>query len=121
MMVAISRGTLCVLFVAAGMNHFVSPDIYLRIMPPYLPWPLALVYISGFFEIAGGIGVVVPSLRKASGWGLIALLVAVFPANIHMVIHAEDFPSIPFWALIIRLPLQALLIAWVWWTTIQRS
>lgn len=112
---------LSVLFVAAGGNHFVSPDVYRKIMPDYLPYPLALVYVSGFFEILGGVAVAVPILRTVAGWGLIALLIAVFPANLNMVIHAEDFPAIPFWALVLRLPLQGLLIAWVWWTTIAKQ
>ncbi|MCC9602104.1 hypothetical protein LOC67_16200 [Stieleria sp. JC731] len=116
---AISIGLLSLLFTAAGVNHFLSPAIYLKIMPPYLPWPLALVYVSGFFEVLGGVGIAVPRLRQASGWGLIALLVAVFPANIHMVLHADQFPVIPKWALLARLPLQGILIAWVWRTAIR--
>ena len=80
-----------VLFIAAGVNHFVSPDFYLKIVPGYLPWPLALVYVSGFFEVVGGIGVAVPKLRRAAVWRLLALLVAVFPANVHMVVIADEF------------------------------
>ncbi len=110
---------LALLFIVAGINHFASPDFYLKIMPPYLPWPLALVYVSGFFEVLGGIGLAVPRLRRAAGWGLIALLIAVFPANLHMVVHADDFPAIPYWALVARLPLQGLLIAWVWWVAVR--
>ncbi|WP_413431522.1 hypothetical protein [Crateriforma spongiae] len=117
----ISCFIIALLFVAAGVNHFASPDVYLKIMPDYLPWPLALVYVSGFFEVLGGIGVAVPKLRRAAGWGLIALLIAVFPANIHMVVHADRFPDIPFWALVARLPLQGVLIAWVWWAAIKRN
>jgi len=110
---------LCVLFVAAGVNHFMSPNVYLKIMPDYLPWPLALVYASGFFEVVGGIGVAVRQLRPAAGWGLIALLVAVFPANVNMVVNADRFPDLPYWALLARLPLQGLLIAWVWWAAVR--
>lgn len=110
---------LSLLFIAAGVNHFVSPGVYLKIMPPYLPWPLALVYVSGIIEVVGGIGMAVPRLRRAAGLGLIVLLIAVFPANVHMVIHADDFPAIPFWALVARLPLQGLLIAWVWWAAVR--
>lgn len=112
---------LSLLFIAAGVNHFVSPDVYLKIVPGYLPWPLALVYVSGFFEVLGGVGVAVPKVRRAAGWGLIALLVALFPANIDMVVHAERFPNIPFWALVARLPLQAVLAVWVWWAVVKRS
>jgi len=112
---ALSIGLLSLLFIAAGINHFVSPGVYMKIMPGYLPWPLALVYVSGFFEVLGGVGVAVRRLRRAAGWGLIALLVAVFPANVHMVVNANQFAAIPFWALVARLPLQGVLIAWVWW------
>ncbi|WP_372725782.1 DoxX family protein [Novipirellula sp.] len=117
----ISIGLISVVFVAAGINHFVSPMTYLKIMPHYLPWPLALVYVSGFFEVLGGVGVAVPRLRRVAGWGLIALLVAVFPANLFMMTNAELFPSIPFWMLVARLPLQGALIAWVWWATIRKA
>ncbi|KAA1261460.1 hypothetical protein LF1_40100 [Rubripirellula obstinata] len=116
----ISNVLLSVLFIVAGVNHFVSPEVYLMIMPPYLPWPLALVYLSGFFEVVGGVGVAIPGLRRAAGWGLIALLVAVLPANVHMLTHADQFPDIPYLALVVRLPLQALLIAWVWWVTVKQ-
>ncbi|MBB3205109.1 putative membrane protein [Rhodopirellula rubra] len=111
---------LSLLFIAAGVNHFVSPGVYLKIMPEYLPWPLALVYVSGFFEVLGGVGVAVPRLRRAAGWGLIALLVAVFPANIDMLMNADQFPAIPVWAMVARLPLQGVLIAWVWWAAVRR-
>ena len=116
----ISIVLLSLLFIAAGINHFVTPDMYVKIMPEYLPWPLALVYVSGFFEVLGGVGVAIPRLRRAAGWGLIALLVAVFPANVQMMIHANQFPNIPFWALVARLPLQGLLIAWIWWAAVKR-
>ena len=78
-----------------------------------------LVYISGFFEVLGGAGVLVPRFRKAAGWGLIALLVAVFPANLYMVTASEQFTQqgVPLWALYLRLPLQLVLIAWVYWVT----
>ncbi len=100
-----------VLFVAAGILHFLIPQTYARIVPPYLPAPLTLVYISGLFEVAGGIGVLIPSLRQAAGWGLIALLIAVFPANIYMAQnHIMISAAWIGWA---RLPLQALLIWWV--------
>ncbi|WP_236622182.1 DoxX family protein [Novipirellula maiorica] len=111
---------LSLLFVTAGVNHFVSPSVYLKIMPDYLPWPMALVYVSGFFEVLGGVGLAIPRLRRAAGWGLIALLVAVFPANVDMLINADEFPSIPYWTLVARLPLQGVLIAWVWWAAVKR-
>ena len=116
---ATSIGLLSLLFIVAGMSHFVSPGVYLKIMPDYLPWPLALVYVSGFFEVLGGIGLAVPRLRRAAGWGLIALLVAVFPANVDMLMNADQFSVIPVWALVARLPLQGVLIAWVWWAAVK--
>ncbi len=87
-------------------------------MPPYLPAPLALVYLSGAFEVLGGVGLLMPRFRRAAGWGLIALLVAVFPANLYMVTASGPFTAqgIPLWALYARLPLQLVLIAWVYWT-----
>ena len=110
---------LSVSFVLAGANHFFSPGLYLSIMPPYLPRPLALVYLSGLFEVLGGLGVLVPRFRKAAGWGLIALLVAVFPANLYMATASEQFTSqgVPLWILYARLPLQLGLIAWAYWVT----
>ena len=115
-----SLALLALLFIAAGIDHFISPGVYLKIMPDYLPWPLALVYVSGFFEVLGGVGLAVPRLRRAAGLGLIALLVAVFPANVDMLMNANQFPAIPFWAMVARLPLQGLLIAWVWWAAVRR-
>jgi uncharacterized membrane protein len=108
---------LCVLFVAAGLNHFVNPAFYLKIMPPYLPWHLFLVYLSGLFEVALGVLLLLPALTRAAAWGLIALLIAVFPANIHMVINPQLYPEINPLALWLRLPLQAVLVAWAYWYT----
>jgi uncharacterized membrane protein len=104
-------------YVMAGVNHFVSPEFYLPMMPDYLPWHLALIYLSGVAEIALGIAVLVPRLRVPAAWGIVALLVAVFPANVHAAVHR--IPLIagdPFWNWV-RLPLQGLLIAWAWWYT----
>ena len=122
-MLRVARLLLAVSFILAGANHFISPQLYLSIMPPYLPAPLTLVYLSGFFEMLGGIGVLVPRVRRAAGWGLIALLVAVFPANLYMVTASEAFvvQGIPLWALYLRLPLQLALIAWVYWVTQTRQ
>lgn len=112
-----SRWLLGALFIAAGINHFVDPATYLRMMPDYLPFPVTLVYLSGVGEVVGGIGVLSTRWRAAAGWGLIALLIAVFPANVQMALHPELFPSIPPELLWGRLPLQLVLIAWVWWAT----
>jgi uncharacterized membrane protein len=106
-----------VLFVLAGLNHFRDADFYLRIMPPYFPWHLFLVYLSGVFEIVLGILLIIPRFTRLAGFGLIALLIAIFPANIHMAINSELFPDISPIALWIRLPLQGVLIAWAYWYT----
>ena len=108
------RWLLGLCFLAAGLNHFFTPRFYLPIMPPFLPWPLALIYVSGVAEILGGIGVLVPPARKLAGWGLIALLIAVFPANLYAAFHGAG--SIPPWILWARLPFQLVFIAWVYWT-----
>ena len=111
-----------VLFILAGLNHFRQPQVYRAIMPPYLPWPSFLVALSGYAEIALGALALVPRWQRQAGWGLIALLVAIFPANLHMALHPERYSQIPAWLLWLRLPLQALLIAWVHWcTNDQRS
>lgn len=104
-------------FALAGANHFLNPGFYLKIMPPYLPAHLELVYLSGFFEVLGGIGVLVPRVRAVAGWGLVLLILAVYPANIHMAVHPELFPELPTFALFARLPLQFPLIAWAYWAT----
>jgi uncharacterized membrane protein len=99
-----------------GLNHFLMPGAYEKIVPPDLPAPRALVYISGVAELAGALGTMHPRTRRVSGWFLIATLVAVFPANVYMAMNAEEFPDIPGGqaTLIARLPLQALFIYWVW-------
>ena len=108
---------LAAFFVAAGGNHFLNPDFYVQIMPPYLPAHLELVYLSGFFEAIGGIAILVPGIRRLAGWGLIIVLLAVFPANIHMALHPALYPTISAVALYVRLPLQFVFIAWAFWAT----
>ncbi|MCB9603114.1 MAG: DoxX family protein [Sandaracinus sp.] len=108
---------LALLYALAGLNHFLDPGFYLRMMPPYLPWHEGLVALSGVAEIALGLAVLLPRLRPWAGLGLVALLLAVFPANLHMALHPEDFASFPSWGLYLRLPVQVLLIAWAWWAT----
>ncbi|HWU87139.1 MAG TPA: DoxX family protein, partial [Kofleriaceae bacterium] len=97
-------------------NHFVSPATYVAMMPAALPWHLALVYVSGIAEIAGGLGLLVPRTRGAAAWGLIALFVAVFPANVNMAVNELPLgtATVPTWALWARLPLQLVLIAWAY-------
>ena len=101
------------LFVAAGLTHFRAPQWYEPIVPPGFGNPHDMVLISGALEILGGLGAMFPPTRRAAGWGLIALLVAVFPANIYMAIDAEKFKAIPLWGLYARLPLQFVLMWWV--------
>lgn len=110
---------LALFFVFAGVTHFTSPDFFTAIVPPALPAPLALVYVSGVFEILGGLGVLWPATRAAAGVGLVALLVAVYPANLYMAWAPERFVAqgTPLWALYARLPLQFVFIAWAWWAT----
>ena len=112
---------LALLFVAAGVLHLVKPAPFVSIVPRSLPAPRTLVILSGVFEILGGVGVLVPSVGAWAGWGLIALLVAVFPANIQMLIDAHSAHASRGWqaALILRLPLQVLLIAWVYAAAIR--
>ncbi len=106
------------LFIGAGVNHFLMPRAYEKIVPPQLRRHAKLiVQISGVAEIAGGVGVLVPSTRRLSGLGLIALLAAVFPANVCMAREPEHFRRIPRWALYGRLPLQPLMMLWAWRAT----
>jgi uncharacterized membrane protein len=108
---------LTVFFVLAGINHFRNPDFYLKMMPPYLPWHAALNYLSGAFEIILGIMLLIPRWTRLAAWGIIALLIAVFPANIYMAMNPQLFPDVKPIALLIRLPFQALFIAWAYWFT----
>ena len=110
---------LATLATAAGINHFVHPGTYQRIMPPYLPAPVLLVAISGIAEIAGGLGMLIPTLRRPAGLGLVVLLLAVFPANVHMALHPGTFANIPAWLLWLRLPLQPMLMWWVWRSAVR--
>ena len=108
---------LAVFFIGGGINHFLNPDFYVRIMPPYLPAHLQLVYLSGVFEILGGVLVLVPRVRALAGWGLVALLIAIFPANIHMALSPEQFPELPAVAHYVRLPFQVVFVVWAVWAT----
>ncbi|MDG1986773.1 MAG: DoxX family protein [Halieaceae bacterium] len=104
-------------FIYFGIDHFVNPDFYLSIMPPAFPLHEEAVYISGFFEVLGGVCVLIPRLRKIAGWGLVALLIGVYPANIYMAIAPEAFPHIPIAVLYFRLPLQFLFFYWAYSVT----
>ena len=112
------RWLLTVGMVGAGVLHFLRPGPYVAIVPPQLPAPLALVYVSGVAEIAGGLGLILPATRRLAAWGLVALYVAIFPANIYMAMAAiNPLGGEPPSALVLygRLPLQLVLIAWAAW------
>jgi len=113
----ILKWILAVAFILAGTNHFLNPSFYLKIIPPILPAHLLLIYASGFFEIALGVLLLIPKRQKLAAWGLVALLITVFPANIYMAMNAELFPEYSLTALYLRLPLQIVLIALVFWFT----
>jgi uncharacterized membrane protein len=112
-----SRRALAAFFIGAGVNHFVIPGTYERIVPPGLGDPAMLVRVSGVAEIAGGVGALVPRTRSLAGFGLIALLAAVFPANVYMALNPAKFAKIPAWTLYARLPLQPLMMWWAWRAT----
>ena len=112
---AVSRGLLALFFVTAGVLHFIFPQAYIRVMPSWLGWHAALVLVSGIAECAGGIGVLLPATRRIAGWGLLVLCVAVLPANLQMLLDAIAAGK-PGWVvglLLLRLPLQALLMGWI--------
>jgi len=113
-----SRGLLAALFLAGGVNHFVNPRFYEAIVPPSMKRDAKrIVQVSGVAEVAGGLGVLIPLTRRLSGIGLIALLAAVFPANLYMAREPESFRRVPPWALYARLPLQPLMMLWAWKAT----
>ncbi len=120
------RYVLAAFFVFAGVGHFTQTAFFVEIVPAYLPAPNALVYLSGVAEVAGGLGLLLPQTRRAAAWGLVALLVAVFPANVDMAVNPRPILNAPSWmgldepnitALLMRLPLQAVLLTWAWWYT----
>ena len=111
-----------VFYIVAGSLHFIKPAPYLRIMPPHIAWHAAMVQVSGAFEMLGGLGLLVPATRRAAAFGLVAVLIAVFPANLYMAMHpveagAAGVAPVLRWG---RLPLQVLLIWWVLWCTRPR-
>ena len=120
MLKRVLQWVMAVFYVVAGIMHFVNTDFYVRIMPDYLPLHLVLVYLSGVAEIVLGVLVIVPATTRLAAWGLIALLIAVFPANINMAVHSLPMqpgaPPNPL-ALWLRLPFQLVFIAWAWWYT----
>jgi uncharacterized membrane protein len=111
---------LIVFMIAIGIMHFVAADAFAQIVPPQLPWPYALVFISGVLEILLGLALVPDRTRRLAGWGLVALYVAVFPANVYMAaanVHIGDMPPLPPALLWGRLPFQVVFIALALWAT----
>jgi len=111
-----------IFYIVAGTLHFIKLNAYLRIMPPYIPWHVAMVRVRGGLEILGGLGLLVPKTRRAAAWGLVALLIAVFPANVYMATNPIDAGAVSIaplfrWG---RLPLQLLLVLWLLWCTRTR-
>jgi len=115
-----ARWLLAVFMIIAGVNHFLAPEVYLGMMPSWLPAKEAANLISGAAEIMGGAGLLFTAPRRAAAWGLIALLIAVFPANVQVALQG-NLPGLgaPPWVLWLRLPFQAVFIAWVWWVGLR--
>jgi len=116
------RWVLAGFFIVAGANHFRTPEVYYGMMPAWIPHPAAVNAIAGAAEMLGGLGLVFAPTRRLAAWGLIALLVAVFPANVHVALLGKmpgyDFSPLTLW---LRLPFQAVFIAWVWWVAVKRT
>ncbi|QHI96828.1 hypothetical protein GT347_01770 [Xylophilus rhododendri] len=106
-------------FFIGGIAHFMFADAEARIVPEWIPWPETVVFVSGILELLGAAGLLFCRTRSAAGWGLILLTVAVTPANIFMLQHAADFPNVPLWALVARLPLQVGLAWLIYWSAAQ--
>lgn len=109
-----------VLYIATGINHFVNSEVYLSIMPTWIPWHDTMVIVSGILEILFALLLIFPPTRKLGAWGIILLLIAVFPANIQMMINYLDGPDYKLWIAIVRLPLQIVLIKWAYRFTKNR-
>lgn len=119
---ATSQYVIGVVFLGTGVLHFLKPAAFISIMPHYIPYHKALVFITGTAEILGGLGVMIPLTQRWAAWGLIILLIAVFPANIHMTVQAfryQGWQSFYTAMTVLRLPLQFLLMYWVYWACIQ--
>jgi uncharacterized membrane protein len=108
-----------IFFIGAGVLHFLFPAPYMRIMPPFLPWPKTLVWVSGAAEMTGGLGLLVGRFQRAAAYGLALLLVAVFPANVYMAVEHVWFPGImgESWLQWMRLPLQIPQVMWALYYT----
>lgn len=116
MLHALSLYAIAGMFVVAGVAHFVRPGTFVSLVPPYLPQARLLVYLSGAAEIAGGVGVLIPSVQAYAGWGLLLMLLAFLPVHTYMARHPSDFSAVPTWALYLRVPLQFVLMGWIYMT-----
>ena len=110
---------LAIAMIVIGAVHFTDPEPFIKIVPDYLPYHRSLVYLSGFFEVLAGVGLLIPRVSRAAAWILVVLFIAVFPANIYQAVNDIAVPGLPhdpplIW---LRLPFQALLVAWAWWFT----
>lgn len=114
---SVGLGFVFLWFAIGGVAHFAATTTEMRIVPPYIPWPRAVVLVSGVFELLGAAGLLFQRTRRAAGIGLLALTIAVTPAHIYML-QRPDLFAVPYWALILRLPLQAALLALIAWCTI---
>ena len=105
------------IYILAGIYHFVNPKFYLKIIPPYIPWHKAVNYLSGATEIILGVLLFYPPYPTFAAWGIMGLLIAIFPANIYHLTSAKPGKGILIWVLWLRIPLQGLFIWWAWWYT----
>jgi uncharacterized membrane protein len=113
----VGLGIVFLWFFIGGIAHFAATDLEMRIVPPYIPWPRLTVLVSGVFELLGAAGLLLRPTRYAAGIGLFVLTLAVTPAHIYMLQRPDLFPTVPYWALILRLPLQAALLVLIAWST----
>lgn len=104
-------------FFFGGIGHFVMTEFFVKIVPPYIPNALMMVYVSGVFELLGAFGILLSATRRLAGLGLFVLTLCVTPANVHMWLHPAQFPELPAWTYSVRLVIQVLLLACIWWST----
>jgi uncharacterized membrane protein len=112
----IGRYVVFLWFLIGGIAHFVATDTEVRLVPPYIPWPQAAVWVSGVFELLGASGLVFTTTRRAAGIGLFALTICVTPVHVYML-QRPDLFAVPYWALVLRLPLQVALLVLIAWST----
>lgn len=111
---------LCLWFLIGGILHFVATDTEVRLVPPYVPWPRAAVWVSGIFELLGAAGLLFRGTRRAAGLGLFVLTLAVTPVHVYML-QRPDLFEVPYWALLLRLPLQVALLALIAWSSFRAA